>query len=98
PDLASLYLEWVRESTAEEKAAADAEALKLYGSQEMLDLAYEWAGNSVQLDYSGFGQSFVDAMNLILQKPADKSWQQAIDENREAVQKALDDAIVNMQK
>jgi multiple sugar transport system substrate-binding protein len=96
PDLACLYLEWMYEANPEAKAVSDATKLEQYGSQEMLDLAKEWAGNSIQTDYSGFGQGFVDAMNLVLQKPADKSWQQALDENRAAIQKALDDSIVNM--
>jgi len=96
PELAALYLEWTRLLSPEEMEQTEAEKIKMYGSKELYDLAVEWAANSEQMDTSGFGQGFADALGKVTGKPGDKSWQQAIEENRQACQAALDDAIVNM--
>ncbi len=96
PDLAALYLEWVMLDEEGWRIRKERLINDFYGSEELYNLGMEWAANAVQLDYSGFGQGFVDAINKILNKPDDQTWMQAIEANRAACQQALNDAIIEM--
>lgn len=95
PDLAALYLEWVFLDEEYVNTTLKDEYVKRYGSEEMYDYVKQWTANAAQLEYSGFGQGFVDAMNNVVNKPAEGTWMQAIEANRAACQAALDDFIIS---
>ncbi|MGE5558417.1 MAG: extracellular solute-binding protein [Bacillota bacterium] len=91
PELASMYIRWMRVPSPAERAEFEKNMIKLYGSKEVWDLVQEMNKNSVVPNYYGWGRlgQFIDTIRWIEnQTPA-----QAVQSIKKMAQSEIDSVL-----